>query len=82
MSFVSIIVVFSSIWWILFYIALPIGIKISAKTEEGHADSAPKNPNIVIKAIIVTILAVLISWILVALVEGGHLSFLLSDLRH
>ena len=39
------------IWMILFFISLPIGVKVSEKHEEGFANSAPDKTNLKIKVV-------------------------------
>ena len=51
MSLVSYIVVFLIIWMILFFIFLPIGVKVPEDHEEGFANSAPDKTNLKIKVI-------------------------------
>ena len=49
MTSVSLIVVFFIIWLVVFFIFLPIGIKIPKKIIRGNATSAPENSNILKK---------------------------------
>lgn len=46
MGIVSGIVSFQIIWWIIFFIVLPIGYQAQDNVERGHANSAPKRANI------------------------------------
>ena len=68
MSLVSYIVVFLMIWMILFFISLPIGIRVSEDHEEGFANSAPDKTNLKIKVIISFLIsfipASLIYWVI------------------
>lgn len=54
-------VLFASLWWVIFYMALPFGVKVPEKKEEGFADSAPQNPLLLKKIIYTTILSFIIS---------------------
>jgi predicted secreted protein len=58
---VKFFVVFASVWWVVFFMALPFGVKVPEKKEDGFADSAPQNPLILKKIIYTTILSLLIS---------------------
>ena len=53
------------IWWILFFILLPIKIKVPQKVESGHAKSAPSKPYLLIKFIITSLLTVIILFFLI-----------------
>ena len=72
---------FCFIWWLIFFIALPIGIKIEKNVQKGHADSAPSNPRIMLKIIATTIIALLLLVILIYLVENGYLDRLTSMIK-
>lgn len=63
MNVVTGIVVYAMLWWIIFFMALPINIKVS-KTEKGHASSAPINPALK-KKIVYTSLVTIVVWGLV-----------------
>ncbi len=45
-------------WWIIFYIILPIGIKVPDNVDKGLATSAPEHPNIMTKVIQTTLLSI------------------------
>ena len=44
MDFVSGLVVFILLWWWVFLMSLPFGIKTPDEVESGHATSAPERP--------------------------------------
>ena len=44
MDFVSGLVVFILLWWWVFLMSLPFGIKTPDEVESGHATSAPVRP--------------------------------------
>ncbi|MCT4635024.1 MAG: DUF1467 family protein [Rickettsiales bacterium] len=71
---ISYIVVFTCLWWIIFYMALPFGIKTIAPTKLGHDSGAPRKPNIGLKVAITTIITIPITIKLVSIIEQGHLS--------
>lgn len=74
MSIASIIVTFASSWWIIFYTLLPIGNK-TTKIQVGNADSAPDNPRMTIKLLSTTLLAALITFGFLHLVEIKVIDF-------
>ena len=49
--------VYVIIWWIVLFTMLPIGIQKSHKIDKGHADGAPKNPLILKKFLITSIIS-------------------------
>ncbi|MFV9876083.1 MAG: DUF1467 family protein [Rickettsiales endosymbiont of Dermacentor nuttalli] len=61
----SIALVFLGLWVIIFFMALPIGVKVSEQPELGHADSAPEDSKLWIKTLFTTLLAALFTGIFV-----------------
>lgn len=57
MDFVSALVVYLLLWWWFFLMALPVGVRVPEKPEEGHAPSAPARPHLWKKALAATVLA-------------------------
>ena len=49
MSTVSFILVHLMIWLVIFFISLPIGVKVSDQPEKGNANSAPIKTNLKLK---------------------------------
>mgnify|MGYP001456477752 FL=1 len=63
MTSVSLIVVFFIIWLVVFFIFLPIGIKIPKKIIRGNATSAPENSNILKKLFFSFIAAIFLAYL-------------------
>jgi predicted secreted protein len=61
MGLVSGIVVYTCLWWVLFFMALPFGVQQVTSVEQGHDPGAPKKPFLLIKFLITTVLAA-IGW--------------------
>ena len=59
MNISSILVVFFLNWLIIFFISLPIGIKIPDKHVLGHANSAPLKTYLLLKTILSLIVSLL-----------------------
>jgi len=57
--------IFVVIWWIIFFMILPLKVSIPKKQAEGHANSAPKKTYIGIKVFITTILSLAIMFLLI-----------------
>lgn len=49
--------VFCFFWWILFFIILPIGIVQDHKVQRGFALGTPKNPKILLKFVLTTVIS-------------------------
>ena len=54
MNAITIILVFVIVWWIVFFMTLPFGIKAPERVEPGHVPSAPDKPRVLLKAAITT----------------------------
>ncbi|MFN7038092.1 MAG: DUF1467 family protein [Alphaproteobacteria bacterium] len=63
------IVTYTVIWWLVFFILLPLGIEMENNPQTGNAESAPKNPRLVLKIIIATITAGILSVISINLID-------------
>ncbi|NVJ99276.1 MAG: DUF1467 family protein [Alphaproteobacteria bacterium] len=61
MNIATIILVYVIAWWLVFFAALPIGVRAQNETEEGveagTVPSAPANPNLKKKMIITSLIA-------------------------
>ena len=65
MQLFSYFLFFVVIWWILFFIFLPIKNEIPTKWQNGNANSAPIKSYLLLKAIITTVISFLILIILI-----------------
>ena len=63
------------IWWIVIFTILPIGIKKDNNIEKGHAEGAPKNPLIIKKFIITTLIAFLLWLIVIYIIKEGFFKY-------
>ena len=59
------VLIFILIWWILFFIILPIKVKVLKNNQIGNAKSAPSNPHLLIKFIATSIISGLILFLLI-----------------
>ena len=59
------VLIFILIWWILFFIFLPIKLNIPKKAESGHAKSAPNKPYLLIKFILTSLLSTIILFLMI-----------------
>ncbi len=51
------IMVYVILWWLVWFVMLPIGVKVPDEVGKGHAASAPANPNLGIKAAATTLIS-------------------------
>lgn len=58
-NWVTGLLVYVVVWWLVFFMVLPWGIRPMEQedVEKGHAPSAPQKPRILIKMAITTVLA-------------------------
>ncbi len=61
------VLIFILIWWILFFLILPLKIRVPKQVESGHAKSAPSKPYLLIKFIVTSFLSGLILFFLILL---------------
>ena len=59
------VLIFILIWWILFFILLPLKIKVPNTTEIGHAKSAPSKPFLLVKFLLTTLISGIILFFLI-----------------
>jgi predicted secreted protein len=58
---VLIIALYAVFWWLVFFMLLPIGVRVSGQVEQGHASSAPENPNLWLKALGAMLIAAIVT---------------------
>ena len=51
------VMVYVILWWLVWFVMLPIGVKVPDEVGKGHAASAPANPNLGIKAAATTLIS-------------------------
>ncbi len=55
MSLFGLIVVFVCVWWVVFFAALPIGVRRQKRVAEGHDPGAPAEPMLLKKVLWTTV---------------------------
>lgn len=75
MYWTSGIVVFVIVWWLVFFMMLPVGVKIPDQPGEGHATSAPEKPMLLKKALITTGIAIVVTGLIFMVILSDYLSF-------
>ena len=65
------IVTYVVVWWLIFFMALPFGATPDEHPQRGNVESAPARPHLLIKALITTVLAGLVTWAIAWLIGSG-----------
>ncbi len=60
MTLVTGIAVYIVVWWIVLFAVLPWGVRQSSEPEPGHDPGAPANPQLWRKAIVTTVISLLL----------------------
>ena len=75
MAWTSISAIFFIVWWLVLFMVLPFGVQKVENPEPGHEHGAPAKPMLVRKAIATTILAAIVTAIVVAMANAGVFDF-------
>ncbi len=70
--------VYLVIWWLVIFMVLPWGAKNVIDEDDvnkGHASSAPKNPRMVLKIAITTVISGALWGVVYTVIESGVISF-------
>lgn len=74
MDIVSGIVVYILLWWWVFLMSLPFGVKSPEIIEKGHATSAPEYPLLWRKVGAATVIATVLFVIVYLIIDSGMVS--------
>jgi predicted secreted protein len=78
MTLVSTALIYVVIWWLVFFMALPIGARsyheAGEEVEAGNVSSAPMRPRLWLKAGVTTGIAAVLTLIAYFLIDSGALS--------
>lgn len=75
MSWFNGLVVYFCVWWVVFFMVLPWGVRRVENPEIGHEPGAPEKPMLWRKALITTALALVVWLVIYTLVEMELFSF-------
>jgi predicted secreted protein len=79
MTWTSAIVIYVILWWLIFFMTLPIGVKppheVGETAEEGHERGAPIRPNVWKKALATTVIAAALWGVAYWIIDSGLVSF-------
>jgi len=68
------IVAYVMIWWVVFFAALPFGVRAAEQPERGHDDGAPENPQLLRKVLVTTGIAAALWLALDQVIRSGLIS--------
>jgi predicted secreted protein len=74
MNPVSAIVVFIVIWWLIFFLVLPFGVRRTENPEEGHDHGAPAHPMMWRKTAVTTAITLVLFAIVYVIAESELVS--------
>lgn len=64
-------IVFAIVWWLVLFMVLPFGAAPPKEVEPGMAPSAPAKPRMAIKLAITTVVAALVTGLVLWLIGSG-----------
>lgn len=64
-------IVFAIVWWLILFMVLPFGAAPPEEVEPGMAPSAPAKPRMAIKLAITTVVAALVTGLVLWLIGSG-----------
>jgi predicted secreted protein len=74
MSWFSAAIVFVVVWWLVLFMVLPFGAAPPEQVEPGMADSAPARPRLALKFLITTLIALVVSALILWIIDSGLVS--------
>ena len=75
MSWLSGIVVYVILWWLVFFMALPVGVRRAGEVERGNDPGAPDRPRLGMKAAVTTAIAGVLTLLVFLLVDSEWFTF-------
>jgi predicted secreted protein len=71
MDWLGTALVFAIVWWLILFMVLPFGAAPPDEVEPGMATSAPAKPRMALKLAITTVLAALVTALILWLMNSG-----------
>ena len=79
MTWFSAVLVFVIVWWLVFFMSLPVGARsyheAGEEVEVGNVPSAPMKPRLWTKAGVSTVIAAILTVVVYFLINTGAVSF-------
>ena len=79
MDAVSTLVVFLLLWWWVFLMSLPFGVRTEETPEAGHAPSAPRRPMLLRKGLAATVIAAALTFVVDWVISAKIISLGIPD---
>lgn len=79
MNWTQAIIVFFCLWWVVWLAVLPIGVKRVENPEPLHDPGAPEHPHFLPKFIASTVLAALLTFAIMQVVDSGWINLDVDD---
>ena len=73
-SWFTVALVFVIVWWPLFFMALPVGVRHDHKDEHAEASGAPRNPRLWVKAAATSVIAAALTYGIDVLIRSDLLN--------
>ena len=73
MYYVKLIIIFVIVWWILFFMALPIGVKKPINILPGQDRGAPDKPRLWVKFFVVSVISIVFTIIIKLIIQNNWL---------
>jgi predicted secreted protein len=71
MDWLGAAIVFAIVWWLILFMVLPFGAAPPDHVEPGMATSAPARPRMIMKVLVTTLLAALVTGLIAWLLDSG-----------
>lgn len=68
-------VIYIVLWWVIFFMTLPLRFESQSRPQKGHAESAPAHPRIAFKMALTSGIALIVWLIVYAVIEADVYSF-------
>ena len=79
MTWFSAVLVYVIVWWLVFFMSLPVGARsyyeAGEDVEVGNVSSAPMKPRLRTKAGVSTVIAAILTVVVYFLIDSGAVSF-------
>ena len=75
MSWTTLLAVYAVVWWLCLFVLLPLGVYQPEEPEAGHEPGAPVRPHMWKKVAATSLLAALVTALVMGLIEAGVLDF-------
>lgn len=79
MTWTSAIVVYVILWWLVFFVSLPIGVhpphEVGEEAESGHEAGAPVRTHLPLKLLAATVISALLWGVAYWMITNGVVSF-------